>query len=156
MSQPCPCGLKTYETCCGPFIDGQATPETPDVLMRSRYTAFTQANIKYVTSTQAGPAAEGFDAGDAEIWAKSIQWDGLEVFESSVDGDVGHVRFDAHYREDRKKAYVLSEYSEFHRVDGRWVYWESLPLPGHTPINEGKNAPCACGSGKKFKRCCGK
>ncbi|MCK5479224.1 MAG: SEC-C domain-containing protein, partial [Methylococcales bacterium] len=22
--------------------------------------------------------------------------------------------------------------------------------------NQGKNSPCTCGSGKKFKRCCGK
>ncbi|RND30199.1 hypothetical protein EC575_21140, partial [Vibrio cholerae] len=25
-----------------------------------------------------------------------------------------------------------------------------------TAIKQGRNDPCACGSGKKFKKCCGK
>lgn len=157
MSHACPCGLKAeYQACCGPFIAGTALPETPETLMRSRYTAYTEGNVDYIVATQQGPAAVGYDAKDAKIWAESLNWDGLEVLKAETTGDVGFVQFDAHYREGPKKAYILSEYSEFHRIDGRWFYWDSLPLPGHTPINEGRNAACACGSGKKFKRCCGK
>ncbi|MFI4957445.1 MAG: YchJ family protein [Gammaproteobacteria bacterium] len=154
-SQACPCGLGQYESCCGPYITGTALPETPEALMRSRYTAYTQGNIDYIVATQSGPAADDYSPEDARIWAKSLKWEGLEVFNTETSGDIGFVRFDASYQMDRKH-YVLSEYSQFHRVDGRWIYWASLALPGHTPVNEGKNAPCHCGSGKKFKRCCGK
>jgi uncharacterized protein YecA (UPF0149 family) len=28
--------------------------------------------------------------------------------------------------------------------------------PAHAPRTPARNAPCPCGSGKKFKRCCGK
>ena len=153
--KPCPCGLGQYESCCAPYITGASLPETPETLMRSRYTAYTQGNIDYIVATQAGPAAEDYNTEDARIWAKSLKWEGLEIFNTQIDGDVGFVRFDASYQMDRKH-YVLSEYSEFHKMDGRWIYWASLALPGHTPVNVGKNAPCKCGSGKKFKRCCGK
>ena len=30
------------------------------------------------------------------------------------------------------------------------------PSEGTLPPSQGRNAPCPCGSGKKFKRCCGK
>jgi hypothetical protein len=31
----------------------------------------------------------------------------------------------------------------------------SVPPPAKAPVKVGRNAPCPCGSGKKFKRCCG-
>ena len=37
---------------------------------------------------------------------------------------------------------------------------EHMPLPKQTPVvnphKVGRNEPCPCGSGKKFKKCCGK
>ena len=35
---------------------------------------------------------------------------------------------------------------------------DDLPIPSPTtsPPNAGRNHPCPCGSGKKFKNCCGK
>lgn len=30
------------------------------------------------------------------------------------------------------------------------------PKPKHTEIKVGRNDPCPCGSGKKYKKCCGK
>ena len=43
--------------------------------------------------------------------------------------------------------------------DGRWVYTGQVNESGKTVRREapkvGRNDPCPCGSGKKYKKCCG-
>jgi hypothetical protein len=34
--------------------------------------------------------------------------------------------------------------------------WEQAPEPIHAPTKVGRNEACPCGSGKKFKKCCGR
>ncbi len=39
--QPCPCGnSNSYTACCGLYHSGQEKPATPEILMRSRYSAY--------------------------------------------------------------------------------------------------------------------
>ncbi len=41
----CPCGaMRDYVRCCGQYIDAAVLPESPEQLMRSRYTAFVRRN----------------------------------------------------------------------------------------------------------------
>jgi SEC-C motif-containing protein len=43
-------------------------------------------------------------------------------------------------------------------VDGEWRYDESEVNPKPPPVRVekiGRNDPCPCGSGKKYKKCCG-
>jgi hypothetical protein len=40
-------------------------------------------------------------------------------------------------------------------VDDSRVTWTGTSLNWHSQIEVGRNEPCPCGSGKKFKRCCG-
>lgn len=43
-------------------------------------------------------------------------------------------------------------------VDGIYWYWQELaltPAPIRVPARTGRNDQCPCGSGKKYKRCCG-
>ncbi len=48
-SSSCPChSLKPYEKCCKTFINEVVFPQSPEQLMRSRYTAYTQANMDYI------------------------------------------------------------------------------------------------------------
>ena len=57
MSIKCPCcSSKEYDDCCSKFISGAAVPTTPEELMRSRYTAFTKANVDYIFKTMRGAA----------------------------------------------------------------------------------------------------
>ena len=45
----CPCGRnKTYENCCGKIHQNINKAKTAEDLMRSRYSAFTFANISYL------------------------------------------------------------------------------------------------------------
>jgi SEC-C motif-containing protein len=51
------------------------------------------------------------------------------------------------------------ERAHFVRVDGQWFFSEgemirNRPLRRETP-KVGRNDPCPCGSGRKYKRCCG-
>ena len=78
MSKVCPCGNNlNYADCCERFINGTSIPATPEELMRSRYTAYTLANVDYIKDTVREPASMGFNAADAKQWAGAAQWQGL-------------------------------------------------------------------------------
>ncbi|MCC6898570.1 MAG: SEC-C domain-containing protein [Polyangiaceae bacterium] len=52
------------------------------------------------------------------------------------------------------------ERATFEKREGVWLFADAEPLAGPTVKNEGprigRNDPCHCGSGKKFKKCHGK
>jgi SEC-C motif-containing protein len=121
-TQHCPCGTgKAYMDCCGIFISNQKIPSTPEELMRSRYTAYNQVNLDYIAKTMKPPAADNFDADDAQKWAKKVSWAGLEVIKTGQDFNKGMVEFRAYYYVDGKKN-ILHEISEFNFENGKWYY----------------------------------
>lgn len=118
----CPCGSKLNAAdCCTPYLQSAKLPLTPEALMRSRYTAYTQANIAYIQATMCKKAAEGFDAIEAHAWAKSVQWKQLTVIKSSQNGNHGQVEFKAYF-EHQEMQQVLHEISQFERINGKWFY----------------------------------
>lgn len=119
MKKQCPCGRQMpYEACCGRFIEDGQLPSTPEELMRSRYSAYTQAKIDYIERTMSGPAAAHFDPESARTWARSVKWLGLQVLKASpVTDNTGNVEFIASFSGGH-----IHELSEFHRTDGRWSY----------------------------------
>jgi len=50
----------------------------------------------------------------------------------------------------------LHERSRFLKEEGKWFYLNGDILPPVTAAKVGRNDPCPCGSGKKFKKCCGR
>jgi len=68
------------------------------------------------------------------------------------------VDFSAHFKTEGKE-HEHREIAMFARENGRWVYAGQAAGPGNTVRREapkvGRNDPCPCGSGKKFKKCCG-
>jgi SEC-C motif-containing protein len=125
--QFCPCGSKLeYINCCQSFIEGKLLPQTPEQLMRSRYTAYSLANIDYIQETMFGDALQDFDAVDAKEWAQSIKWLKLEVIRSSMSAeDKGLVEFIAYYRYQNKK-HQLHEVSQFELINQRWYYTSQI------------------------------
>lgn len=118
----CPCGIgKPYAHCCGIFIRNQKKPETPEALMRSRYTAYTQANIDYITRTMKGPAKLRFDPKRAYRWAKQVEWLKLEIITTSTQFSEGVVEFIAYFKE-QGKINTMHEISHFHYENGEWYY----------------------------------
>lgn len=155
-SCPC-CSGKTYEACCAPLIRGDTAADSPEALMRSRYTAYSQANIPYIQQTMKSPASDNYDPVEAKKWAESIQWLGLDVLNHSMKGDQGLVEFIATFILHGQKQ-SMREISEFRRDAGKWYYIKGIqPVPKPiTSTSIGRNDPCTCGSGKKYKKCCGR
>jgi SEC-C motif-containing protein len=154
----CPCGSgRGLEACCAPILAGAPAP-SPEALMRSRYTAFTQADLDYLETTLAPEAREDYDRSETETWVKDAKWHGLEVRSGGEEGDQGSVEFVARYTINGK-AFAHHELASFRKHDGRWAYVDGTmnPRPPQRIVDHkaGRNDPCPCGSGKKFKKCCG-
>lgn len=123
--------------------------------MRSRYTAYATGRIAYIEATCAGPAARSFNRLDAEAWSRASTWLGLTVAGHERGGETdenGTVTFSFRLRQNGQMV-EASETSLFRKIDGRWFYWDRQD-PSR-PGRAGRNDPCPCGSGKKFKACHG-
>lgn len=163
MSKMCPCCSEIpYEKCCGPYITGESDPPTALALMRSRYTAFTQANIDYIERTRHPHSEHDFDKAGTTSWAKESQWLGFELLNAEAgekDDEGGSVEFIAKYTVDGKKQ-DHHEMALFQKHEGKWYFMDGDFVKGETYRREapkvGRNDPCPCGSGKKFKKCCAK
>jgi len=170
----CPCGSnEAFDLCCGPYVRGEKSAPTAEALMRSRYTAYTLGNIDHIARTLAPESRGDFDARAARRWASEADWLGLRIV-STERGDVGDaggiVEFVATYRQ-AGETIEHGEVSQFRKTDaGEWFFVSgdtrasvaaggSRREPPSTFAREtpkvGRNDPCPCGSGRKFKKCCG-
>jgi SEC-C motif-containing protein len=128
--------------------------------MRSRYTAHVLGRIDYLVATTDPSTRGGIDRAAVERWARESQWRGLVILATSgggSDDDSGVVEFQATYDASGAR-HVHHERSRFRRRDGSWLYvdGEALkPAPTRRADTPGRNDPCPCRSGKKYKRCCG-
>lgn len=121
----CPCGSgHLYSKCCGRFIDNGELPQTPEQLMRSRYVAYTLANIDYIKNTMRGKALEGFEPIEAKVWAQACDWKNLKVVSAPAVpamAQQGFVEYIASYKLNGK-FHKLHENSHFEQIDGKWFY----------------------------------
>lgn len=156
--QDCLCGSSLhYAACCYPYHRGEKTPSTAEQLMRSRFTAYAKQDSAYLQATW----DESKRPAKIDFSKETAHWQRLEIVSVKKGGmhDIkGIVEFKAFYIVDGHEA-VMNEISRFKKVANRWFYVDglvkSVGLLNQT-VNQGKNALCGCGSGKKFKRCCGK
>lgn len=121
--------------------------------MRSRFSAYALRQTGYVEQSwhsSTRPENLTLEPG--------VQWTRLEVL-GSANGDnpdEAFVEFMA-YCKVNGSPQSLHELSRFLREDGEWRYVDgTTPKTLRKPVEKvGRNDPCPCGSGKKFKRCCG-
>lgn len=154
----CPCGSEhEYQQCCGPYIDGVLLPPTAEALIRSRYSAYTQQNDDYLLRTwhpDTRPVDEAPSDDDNTVWT------GLKVLRTEAgkaDDRQGMVEFIATC-EVKGATSQLHEISQFVFEDGQWFYVDGTGQQPQRRSEEkiGRNDPCPCNSGKKFKKCCGR
>ncbi|MDK9718477.1 MAG: YchJ family protein [Trichlorobacter sp.] len=157
----CPCGsTKNYSDCCEPIIKGSLPAQTAEQLMRARYSAYTKTEMDFIFSSTHPDGREGYDHDGTRTWAENSEWLGLKIIGSkkgSKDDATGEVEFIARFKENG----ALREHHEnalFKRVEGVWHFSDGVmvkPKP-ITVTKVGRNDPCPCGSGQKYKKCCGK
>jgi SEC-C motif-containing protein len=119
--------------------------------MRSRYSAYVLGLIDYLVATTL-PAQQGaLDRSAIAAWSAASTWLGLEVESSEVLGGTpehAFVTFTARWH-DGTLEQSHRERSSFVQAGGRWYFID--PTVG---LAAGRNDPCPCGSGGKFKNCC--
>jgi SEC-C motif-containing protein len=129
--------------------------------MRSRYSAYVVHAIDYLGETLHPDHRGDWDRDATRKWAESSEWLGLSIVstEQGRENDKeGWVEFNAAFRSEGE-VQRHTERSRFRRAQGRWYYVDGdLPKPQtqrHEGPRVGRNDPCPCGSGRKFKKCCG-
>ena len=103
-----------------------------------------------------------FDKDATEKWAQNFTWVRLEIVKTSAgssDDKDGTVEFKARYERDGE-VQEHHEVSRFRKIDGTWLYSGGKDV-GPVQFKRdapktGRNEHCPCGSGKKYKKCCGK
>jgi len=159
---PCPCGSGAMAAaCCLPVIGGARPAETAEALMRSRYTAFTLGLIDWLQASLSPDVRDDFDRDHITSWSLGSEWLGLEVRRVEGGGPAdteGTVEFVARFAHSGKR-HAHHETGHFVRGEqGQWTYRDGVYAQGtvrREAPKVGRNDPCPCGSGKKFKKCCG-
>ena len=154
VDERCYCGSGLlFADCCSPIIAGKRPAATAEALMRSRFTANVLKDTSYLLkSWHPSTRPQYMDAGLIPDWS------GLNVVaveEGQETDSQGTVEFRALYQQGAGIG-VLHEKSNFVFENGHWFYIDGdlIENGADQPVKTGRNAPCPCGSGKKFKKCC--
>lgn len=161
--EACPCGSeKAYSECCEPLISGSATAETAEALLRSRYSAYVRSETDYIADTIHPDQKDPDSRETIESWSKDTRWHKLEIIDVRDGGpedEEGEIEFIADFTEKNKKQQHY-EIAEFKKMEGKWYFYNARPPEIKQVVRSGpkigRNDPCTCGSGKKYKKCCGK
>ncbi len=129
--------------------------------MRSRYSAYAKGEIEYLRESLHPDQRGDYDPKSTRQWAEAAQWQKFEIIHTEAGGpedEEGRIEFIATFLQEgvRKEHHELAA---FRKVEGKW-FFESGEVAGPKPVVReapkiGRNEPCPCGSGKKYKKCCG-
>ncbi len=157
----CYCGSeRDYDACCGLYVSGAAQAPTAEALMRARYSAHCVGDFDYLDASVHPDVRDASDHEAMRQWSEAVEWQGLEIVSISggqENDEYGKVSFIAHYAV-QGMPQKLQEDAEFKKEHGQWFYVDGF-VHGQEPVRRetpkvGRNEPCPCGSGKKFKKCC--
>ncbi len=159
----CPCGSNlSYAKCCLPLIKGERPASTAEQLMRSRYSAYVKKEIGYILTSLHPDYRSDYDEKSTREWAESAEWQDFKILDTKKGGaedQEGQVEFVATFSERGMKR-EHHELSSFKKQDGTWYFTEGKTRQQKPVVRAnpkiGRNDLCECGSGKKFKKCCGK
>jgi SEC-C motif-containing protein len=163
----CLCGSDLDRaSCCGPVLDGASPATTAEGLMRARFSAYATRNLDFIINSTLPTSRSDSDLEAMRAWAEQAEWEGLEVVSTqkgAATDTKGEVEFIARYKL-QGVPHHHHEKSEFVKQDGLWFFKDGAvvysgpsnkPKPVVNTVKAGRNDPCPCGSGQKFKKCCG-
>lgn len=156
----CPCGLElTFAQCCQPLITATKLANSPEQLMRSRYSAYATNNAEYIYLTYASSSRLEQSIADIEQsaiqtkWLKLVVHSASEFQTSSNNNDSAQVMFSAFYQH-LGKIWQMQENSNFIIEDSVWRYVDGDVSESKVLKKPKRNEACFCLSNKKFKQCC--
>ena len=161
--EECPCKSgQIFGECCAPIIAGEKPAVTAEELMRARYSSYVTGAVDFLRTSATKEVQAEFDEAASAAWSAQAQWHGLEIVGTKAGGegdDEGVVEFRALYTANGEFC-NHHEVAQFVREKDGWKFADG-ELIGEQPIVRedpkiGRNDPCPCGSGKKYKKCCGK
>lgn len=154
--QPCSCGSgKDFALCCEPVITRKQPAASAEHLMRARFTGHVADAAEFLHTSYLPTSTQPFvpEPDTAPLgWTRLV----IHAHEPEVRPGVSNVDFTAYYV-DKGAEGALHEKSEFHFLNGNWIFARTLrqgPAPVKSAVKAGRNDPCPCGSGKKYKQCC--
>lgn len=132
------------QECCRRFHWKEATPETPEQLMRARFAAYVSQAVKFIVNTT-HPSNSQIDGSpgstlEQDIYAtcKKLRFLQLKVLEAynGEQEDEAFVRFQAWFRvvgqldtqDEDQPVQLLKELSKFRRQDGKWWYLDAAEV----------------------------
>lgn len=167
----CPCQINptgaiatllSYKECCQDYHDNIDNRDglkavSAERLMRSRYSAFVLVKPDYIVKTTLPAQQVLLNIQSIESWAKETDWAGLEITNHIPKLGKRHaqVEFKAYFNASNG-VQNHHELSTFVKVKNnlsnneRWYF-----LDPTVAMSISQKQPCICGSGEKFKRCCG-
>ena len=130
--------------------------------MRARYASYVTGDVDFLRSSATKEVQKEFDEETSRAWSEAAKWHGLEILRTERGGpgdSDGVVEFRALYTANGEFC-NHHEVSKFVREQDGWKFSDG-ELVGEKPtVREepkiGRNDLCPCGSGKKYKKCCGR
>jgi SEC-C motif-containing protein len=115
---------KKFSDCCQPYLEGESA-ESPEILMRSRYSAYCLKNFDYLRETTDPQALGSIDHRANQEWAESVEFIKLEILKAEEEKNKGIVEFKATFKEIGKdEIHVHHEHSKFRKQQGLWYFRE--------------------------------
>ena len=157
-NKTCPCGSgAAFKDCCEPVINGTRESQTAEELMRARYSAFATGAVDFIISSTHSRTRKEVDRASTQEWSETSTWRRLQILETKqVNENKAYVSFEAQFTQNGKDE-NHREKSLFEREQGQWRFVTGDELKNPTVRYEtpppGRNDPCPCGSGKKYKKC---
>ena len=153
----CDCGSgSSAKKCCLPLLSGDTVASTPEALMRSRFVAYKLDETAYVKNTWHSSTRPDEINSD-----KTLAWTHLEIIDAPsvcLESVEAYVEFKAWFIQAGTLG-QMHERSRFVLENDHWFYIDGEQYETTESIKNikpGRNDPCFCGSGKKYKKCCGK
>lgn len=132
-------------------------PKTARKLLEARYDAFVKGDIDFILESHHPETKSQVDRDSISSWSKESAWKGLTIESEKIEGDKTFITFAVRYEKNFETT-THRENAEFRREDGKWFYYDSQFPKVEAKKREGekvgRNDPCPCGSGQKFKKCC--
>ena len=155
-----------YADCCQPLHNYEHLATTAEQLMRSRYSAFVLQNVDYIIATTLPSQQPLLDILAIKTWASDTDWAGLEIVHHHPKIGKRHaqVEFKAYFTtaQDLQFHHELSAFVKIKvktdngEIAKKWFFIDPTVDMAISGKAISQKQPCICGSGEKFKRCCGR